>query len=932
MTTIVSVAQGGTGANSIASARTALGVSPSAAYDQANAAYAQANAAYTQANTKLDSSGGTISGNLTVSGDLFVEGNTVSLNVSTLEIEDNDIILNANTTSTPTLNATITVDRGSSTNTFLRWNEATDKWGWSDDGSALYNFSTSLDAYAQANSAYGQANNSYAQANAAYGAANNTVLKAGDTMTGTLNISNSTAFITTGNVGIGTTNPGAKVQIDGNSDTSDEDCMLRIIDRDTTSGSQIPTIQFLGGSSANLIGAFRLNDQLGFQFRNNTNSTVVTFNQNGNVGIATTNPGYKLDVDGNARFRAGSLFLGLADTASAHINAYELMTFNIDSDNDDSDTRYFAWYKNGEDGSGTELMRLTEAGNLGIGVTPSASASADCKQIALGGLNYISGTNGTSGKQNFHTGLLYNAYQTGASGWNAIVSNSGSDYLPAAYTMLGGQHQWRVASSATAGNAITFTQAMTLDASGRLGIGETSPSQQVHAKTSSTTYYFAETTGTGTSSGFRMKGGASADYTLFTTQGTNQFAIYDNAAGAERLRLDSAGNLGIGTSSPASAAGYTALVLNGSTGGWLRLWSGGTAVGSIFANTTDGLNLETVTSTPVILKTNSTERARITSGGLVGINMSSPSNAQLVVKSATAYTANTYFAARFQAANYNDIGGYTTMLGFGVEASTWSKGAIGYTRNGAYDTGYLAFYVNGSINSDMVVLADEKVRITAAGNFLVQKTTSNNTDTGINWIPNDYLVVTNNATDSGDRVLMVNRQNSDGTLVEFRQANINEGTISVSGSTVSYNGGHLSRWSQFSDGSHPDLVKGTVMTNLDQMAVWINPETGEPEENEQLNCMKVSDVEGDPNVAGVFVNWDGESDLNIAMTGDMIIRIAQGVVVQRGDLLMSAGDGTAKPQGDDIIRSKTIAKVTSTHVTCTYEDGSYCVPCVLMAC
>jgi hypothetical protein len=70
----------------------------------------------------------------------------------------------------------------------------------------------------------------------------------------------------------------------------------------------------------------------------------------------------------------------------------------------------------------------------------------------------------------------------------------------------------------------------------------------------------------------------------------------------------------------------------------------------------------------------------------------------------------------------------------------------------------------------------------------------------------------------------------------------------------------------------------------------------------------------------------------MAMTGDMIIRIAQGVTVQRGDLLMSAGDGTAKPQDDDIVRSKTIAKVTSTHITCTYEDGSYCVPCVLMAC
>ena len=52
--------------------------------------------------------------------------------------------------------------------------------------------------------------------------------------------------------------------------------------------------------------------------------------------------------------------------------------------------------------------------------------------------------------------------------------------------------------------------------------------------------------------------------------------------------------------------------------------------------------------------------------------------------------------------------------------------------------------------------------------------------------------------------------------------------------------------------------------------------------------------------------------------------------IERGDLLMSAGDGTAKPQDDDIIRSKTVAKVTSTNVSCTYDDGSYCVPCVLM--
>ena len=185
-------------------------------------------------------------------------------------------------------------------------------------------------------------------------------------------------------------------------------------------------------------------------------------------------------------------------------------------------------------------------------------------------------------------------------------------------------------------------------------------------------------------------------------------------------------------------------------------------------------------------------------------------------------------------------------------------------------------------------------------------------------------------SNDGGVVMYVNRV-QDGTLVSFRSSGNGEGTITVTGTTVSYNGGHLSRWSQTADNTRIDLLKGTVMTNLDQMAVWGD------EDNEQLNCMAISSVEGDPNVAGVFVNWDDDdedyvNDMNIAMTGDMIIRIAQGATVQRGDLLMSAGDGTAKPQGDDIIRSKTIAKVTSTHVTFTYEDGSYCVPCVLMAC
>tara|TARA_R100001510_G_C7632014_1_gene190713 strand:- start:42 stop:1334 length:1293 start_codon:yes stop_codon:yes gene_type:complete len=228
----------------------------------------------------------------------------------------------------------------------------------------------------------------------------------------------------------------------------------------------------------------------------------------------------------------------------------------------------------------------------------------------------------------------------------------------------------------------------------------------------------------------------------------------------------------------------------------------------------------------------------------------------------------------------------------------------------------------------------ERMRLDGSGNLLFAKTTTGQAADGVRLTGTAGNA--NQFSISSGTVINVNRNSDDGGLINFMQAGSSEGNISVSGSTVSYNGGHLSRWSQAIDGNRIDgLVKGTVMTNLDQMAEWTKD--GVTEDNEQLNCMAVSSVEGDVNVAGVFVNWDDDdkdytADMNVAMTGDMVIRIAQGTTVARGDLLMSAGDGTAKPQGDDIVRSKTIAKVTSTNKSHTYDDGSYLVPCVLMAC
>jgi hypothetical protein len=460
------------------------------------------------------------------------------------------------------------------------------------------------------------------------------------------------------------------------------------------------------------------------------------------VGVGTSTPGTKLHVTGsdglfvqflNSTNNTGAGLVFGSGTNLGRIStngASTAMSFEINA---------------------VEKARLDSSGNLGLGVTPSAwNASFLGFQMAAGISLWTSKTTNSVQSAYFSNNLYYDGARK--------YLNTGA---AAEYVMNGaGAHQWFTAPSGTAGNAITFTQAMTLDASGNLGVGTTSPNVGAWGRA------------------ITLQGPSNAAYEV--TDGTVRTAVYANA---------------------------------GSTG---------------------GVSVET--NHPLVFATNATERARISSTGVC----------------------------------------------------SWGQTTASLVSNGMY------FTPGGAANDA-------------------------------------HLAVANTSSNSTDALIYINRQSSDGNLIEFRQANTAEGTISVSGTTVSYNGGHLSRWSQFTDGSTPALLKGTVMSNLDQMAVWINPETGEQEANEQLNCMKVSNVEGDENVAGVFVSYS-ESDLNVAMTGDMIIRIAQGVVVQRGDLLMSAGDGTAKPQGDDIRRSKTIAKVTSNHVTCTYEDGSYCVPCVLMAC
>ena len=82
----------------------------------------------------------TVAGSMVIAGNLTVNGTTVTLNTETTVIEDNIILLNSGVTAGPTLNAGIEVERGTSDNVSILWNETTGKWTFTNNGSAYYDF------------------------------------------------------------------------------------------------------------------------------------------------------------------------------------------------------------------------------------------------------------------------------------------------------------------------------------------------------------------------------------------------------------------------------------------------------------------------------------------------------------------------------------------------------------------------------------------------------------------------------------------------------------------------------------------------------------------------------------------------------------------------------------------------------------------------
>jgi hypothetical protein len=110
--------------------------------------------------------------------------------------------------------------------------------------------------------------------------------------------------------------------------------------------------------------------------------------------------------------------------------------------------------------------------------------------------------------------------------------------------------------------------------------------------------------------------------------------------GVESFRVNSSGNMGIGTTSPANYANYRNLAISGTTGGNIDMLSGSTKVGNLFNDGTNFYAYNAIAGS-LVFGTNNTERARIDSSGNLGIGTTSPVGKLQVTGSLASFILNT---------------------------------------------------------------------------------------------------------------------------------------------------------------------------------------------------------------------------------------------------------------------------------------------------
>ncbi|QDP64546.1 MAG: hypothetical protein Tp1100DCM00d2C33371621_4 [Prokaryotic dsDNA virus sp.] len=462
-----------------------------------------------------------------------------------------------------------------------------------------------------------------------YGGSSNGELLLGSNNTERMRINSS------GNVGIGTSSPSHKLHVEAT-----DDLAFRLTRTGVRSFSQ-----YIGST-----GKFIIRDLSG------TPADRLTIDTTGNVGIGTSSPSNKLHVNSGTTDKVAvfessdaASYVELKDsTASSYLlNSQGKLLLQADPNNASGSTRIAFEL------DGSEKARIDSSGRLLIGKTAVDNATVGFRFDGASGFASIARDGGEPLYLNRKTsdGTILKFAKNDTLVGSIGVDNSNNLYIQGDTTNSGLQcgtnavlpHQSGADVDATialggatrrftslhlsgglindnASGVLTFrtnsSERMRIDSSGNVGIGTSSPAR------------ILDVNGTARlSDGSSLEwGGTSANIAGSSSSNT----LFFNTASTERMRINSSGNVGIGTSSPGSK-----LHIQGSAPEF-RIYSDTTTGGNI--NFIDQAWQSQIQGTGgnLLFKTGgTTERVRIDTSGKVGIGTSSPSVALHVSKSGT---------------------------------------------------------------------------------------------------------------------------------------------------------------------------------------------------------------------------------------------------------------------------------------------------------
>jgi hypothetical protein len=334
--------------------------------------------------------------------------------------------------------------------------------------------------------------------------------------------------LTSTGLGIGTSSPVAPLHVYRASSSS-----VRIDTDASTSSTQL-NFAIAGTNKWSMYRPSSSNDLR--MFDNATAIDVMTWQVGGNVGIGTSSPTVALDVVGQIK-TSGSSF------SSPNIQSSGVLRIGTTAA---EDVRFGT--------NSTERMRLDSAGNLGLGVTPSAWAVY--KSFDSGSCSF--NTAGVQGE------LTSNGFFNASSQWIYKATGFANRYVQ--NLSANGVHAWFNAASGTAGNAITFTQAMTLDANGDFGLGTTSiaaAGKTIHVNSSTADAcirFTNSSSGATVSDGFKLQINSGDAYLV--NYETGFMAFY--TSGTERARITSTGDFLVGTTTTNNFGGTVVQTLGSS--------------------------------------------------------------------------------------------------------------------------------------------------------------------------------------------------------------------------------------------------------------------------------------------------------------------------------------------------------------------------------